>query len=120
MSIQDVKRIEKPWGHEIHWAVSPQYVGKILFIKAGESLSLQYHETKEETIYIQQGRMILAHGKDPEHLDDLEMIPGMSFHIPPGLIHRMTSVEDCTVLEASTCHLEDVVRIKDRYGRVGE
>jgi mannose-6-phosphate isomerase len=112
-------KVEKPWGHEIHWAVTGNYVGKILFIKTGESLSVQYHREKDETIYIQSGKMVLSVGEDPEKLDRVELTPGTAFHIPPGLIHQMESVEDCTVFEVSTIQLDDVVRLADRYGREG-
>ena len=119
MSIKEVKRIEKPWGYELHWALTETYVGKILFIKTGEKLSIQYHEKKDETIYVHTGKMVLHVGDDVDSLERVELGPGMSYHIPPGLIHSMEGVKDCTAFEASTNHLDDVVRLKDKYGREG-
>ena len=118
MTLQNVKKVDKPWGYELHWVVTRDYVGKILFIKTGESLSLQYHEEKDETIYIESGKMILRIGKTADTLEDLEMAPGMSYHIPPKTIHQMKSIEDCRVYEVSTPQLDDVVRLQDRYGRI--
>jgi len=115
------KRVEKPWGHELWWARTERYVGKILHVKAGESLSLQYHNVKDETILIQSGRLLLetkAAG-DPGELCRVEMSPGDVFHITPGTVHRMTGLTDCDVVEVSTPELEDVVRLEDRYGRQG-
>jgi mannose-6-phosphate isomerase-like protein (cupin superfamily) len=120
MTNQNVKRIEKPWGYELHWAQTDQYVGKILFIKAGESLSVQYHRIKDETIFIQSGKMAFYVGTDINNLERVELTPGMSYRIQPGVIHQMESLEDCTVYEVSTPQLDDVVRLKDRYGREGE
>ncbi|MEA2626789.1 MAG: mannose-6-phosphate isomerase [Candidatus Binatota bacterium] len=111
-------RVDKPWGHELIWARTDRYVGKILHIRAGESLSLQYHRVKDETIRLLSGRMrfqtITAEGEAGER----EMTGGDVAHIPPGLRHRMTAVEDTDVLEVSTPELDDVVRLEDRYGRV--
>jgi len=109
--------VEKPWGYERLWALTPLYAGKILFIKAGESLSLQYHELKDETIRIESGQMRFRAGPSPDHLETYILDPGMSFAIPTGLVHQMEAIEDCTVVEVSTPHLADVVRIEDRYGR---
>lgn len=117
MKPEQVRKVDKPWGYELHWALTDIYVGKVLFIKSGESLSVQYHKVKDETIFIQGGKMNLYVGDDPNALEKVEMIKGMAFHIPPGLIHQMESVEDCTVYEVSTPQLDDVVRLKDRYGR---
>jgi len=117
MTMQQKNKIDKPWGYELHWALNEKYVGKILFIKAGESLSVQYHEVKDETIYIQSGRMILRVGYDKDALEEVLMEPGDAYHIPPRMIHQMESVEDCHVYEVSTPELDDVVRISDRYGR---
>jgi mannose-6-phosphate isomerase len=116
--IPRMRKVEKPWGHEIIWAEAASYVGKILRIKAGERLSLQYHEVKEETILISRGRMQLEHYREGEAPRILEMKPGDAFHIPPRLRHRMIAVEDTDVFEVSTPHLDDVVRLEDRYGRV--
>jgi mannose-6-phosphate isomerase-like protein (cupin superfamily) len=115
------KRIEKPWGYEIWWARTDRYVGKILHVRKGESLSLQYHNVKEETIRIQSGRLRLeigAAGAEGE-LRSVEMGPGDVMHIAPRTVHRMTGLEDTDVLEVSTPELDDVVRLEDRYGRAG-
>jgi mannose-6-phosphate isomerase len=115
------KRVEKPWGHELWWARTERYVGKVLHVRKGESLSLQYHRVKEETIMVQSGRLLFeTRGKDEGgELRKIEMKPGDVFHITPGTLHRMTALEDCDIFEVSTPELEDVVRIEDRYGRAG-
>ena len=117
---QSPTRVEKPWGHELIWAESDQYVGKILHIRAGEALSLQYHEVKDETIHLLSGEMVFEAGSSPEELEPIELSTGESFRVRPGTVHRMTAVTDCDVLEASTPHLSDVIRITDRYGRAPE
>ncbi len=113
----EVKRVEKPWGHELIWAHTDRYVGKILHVKAGESLSLQYHERKDETIHVLRGRMVFKVGKGAERLVEVKLEEGMSFRIQPGTRHRMEAITDCDLLEASTPELDDVVRLEDRYGR---
>jgi mannose-6-phosphate isomerase-like protein (cupin superfamily) len=115
------KRVDKPWGHEIWWARTQRYVGKILHVKRGESLSLQYHNVKDETIRILSGRLLFETKAkdDPGPLQKLELQPGDSFHITPLTLHRMTALEDTDVLEVSTPELDDVVRLEDRYGRAG-
>jgi len=112
-----VTRVDKPWGYELHWAKTDRYVGKILHIKAGHALSLQYHNRKDETIFLQVGRMLFEIGAADGTLTRREMAPGDSVHVTPKTVHRMTAIEDCDVLEASTPELDDVVRIEDRYGR---
>lgn len=113
----EVKRVEKPWGHELIWAHTDRYVGKLLHIKAGESLSLQYHERKDETIHVLRGRMTFLVGQSEEDLREVSLEEGVSFRITPGTRHRMVAVTDCDLLEASTPELDDVVRLEDRYGR---
>jgi mannose-6-phosphate isomerase len=116
----ETRRVEKPWGNELIWAVSEDYVGKVLFVKAGESLSLQYHEQKDESWFVQSGRARLelgTHGE--ESLVESEIGPGDAFRYRPGTVHRVTAIEDITILEVSTPHLEDVVRLEDAYGREG-
>jgi len=113
----EVRRVEKPWGYEIHWAHTDRYVGKILHINAGHALSLQYHERKDETIYLHSGRLLYEIEEDGE-LVRIEMQPGDSIRVTPMTVHRMTAIDDCDVLEASTPELDDVVRLDDRYGRV--
>ena len=111
------RRVDKPWGHELIWAHTDRYVGKILQINKGHALSLQYHLQKDETIFLQSGRMLFEYYQEGERPTVRELGPGESFRIAPGLRHRMTAIEDCTVLEASTPELEDVVRLEDRYDR---
>lgn len=112
-----IERILKPWGYEVIFAHTPQYVGKILFVGAGQKLSLQYHREKDETVFLQNGRIILE-VHDGDAINMIKMAPGAHFHIPPGTIHRIIALEDSMVLEASTSQLDDVVRIEDDYGRV--
>jgi mannose-6-phosphate isomerase len=115
------KRVEKPWGHELWWARTERYVGKILHVRKGESLSLQYHNVKDETIMLQSGRLLFETrpaGQEGD-LQRLEMNPGDVFHVTPGTVHRMTGLTDCDILEVSTPELDDVVRLEDRYGRQG-
>ena len=113
------RRVEKPWGHEEIFAETGRYVGKILFIRRGEALSLQYHERKDETIRILDGAMEFVAGPAVESLESLRLGPGEVFHVPPGTVHRMIALEDTHVLEVSTPELDDVVRLEDRYGREG-
>lgn len=115
--IEKPDRVEKPWGHELIWARTDLYVGKILHVEAGHALSLQYHEKKEETIHLLRGRMRFWAGETMETLREIELAEGDSFHILPGTIHRMEAITDVDMLEASTAHLQDVVRLEDRYGR---
>jgi quercetin dioxygenase-like cupin family protein len=117
---ESVRFVEKPWGHEVIWAHTPLYVGKVLHIKAGRALSVQYHEKKDETIYLLSGEMIYRVGEVAGgELREISLKAGESFRNEPGTVHQMEAVTDCDVLEASTPHLDDVVRIKDRYGRAG-
>lgn len=113
------RRVEKPWGHELIWAHTDRYVGKVLHIKAGEALSLQYHRAKDETVMVLTGRMRFEHFADGEAATATVLGPMQPFHIPPGLRHRMIALEDTDVLEVSTPELDDVVRLDDRYGRSG-
>ena len=110
--------VTKPWGHELIWANSERYVGKILHIKAGHALSVQYHNRKDETIHLMRGTMIYR-VHDGGELREVELREGQSFRNTPGTIHQMEAVTDCDVLEASTPDLDDVVRLSDRYGREG-
>ena len=116
----DVRRVDKPWGHELIWAVTDLYCGKVLFVKAGASLSLQFHREKDESWYVQSGRARLELGDTGQAVLDEEVIgTGAAFHYTPGTVHRITALEDTTILEVSTPHLDDVVRLEDRYGREG-
>lgn len=116
----DVTIVPKPWGHEVIWAHTERYVGKILHIKAGHALSVQYHNRKDETVYLLSGEMIYWVKLDgDDELRDMKLKMGDAFRITPGTVHYMEAVTDCDVLEASTPELDDVVRLKDRYGREG-
>ena len=112
------RRVEKPWGYELIWAETDLYVGKILHVNAGEALSVQMHEVKDETLHLLSGRMILRAGPSPEEMDEVSFDEGDSFRVRPHTVHMIEAVTDVDVLEASTPHLEDVVRFSDRYGRV--
>ena len=116
----DVRKVEKPWGHELIWAVTDIYVGKLLFVKAGHSLSLQFHREKDESWLVQSGRARLELGEAGATILKEEVITaGAAFHYVPGTVHRVTALEDTTILEVSTPHLDDVVRLEDAYGREG-
>ena len=117
--MSDVRRVEKPWGHEIIWAATPGYVGKLLHVKQGHALSLQYHKVKDETVFVQSGMLLLELEDDRGEMQQLHLGPGESRRILPGRKHRMTAETDVDILEASTNHLDDVVRLEDRYGRTG-
>jgi len=114
------RRVDKPWGYELIWADTDLYVGKILHVNAGEALSVQMHRIKDETLHLLSGRIRLLAGAAVDDLVDVELGPGESFRVSPGTIHRIEAVTDADVLEASTPHLEDVVRFHDRYGRAPE
>ncbi len=111
--------VPKPWGHEVIWAHTELYVGKLLHIKAGHALSVQYHNRKDETIHLLRGTMIYRVGRSAESLVEVPLAEGESYRNTPGIVHQMEAVTDCDVLEASTPHLDDVVRLNDRYGREG-
>jgi mannose-6-phosphate isomerase len=114
------EKVEKPWGHELIWAKTDRYAGKMLFVKAGQSLSLQFHKVKDEALYVLSGRAQLELGAIGERMLNREVVgPGAAFHVVPGTVHRVTAVEDTTILEVSTPQLDDVVRLEDRYGREG-
>lgn len=116
--LRDIRRVPKPWGYELIFARTDRYVGKILHINRGETLSLQYHEMKEETLYVVDGELRLTIEHDGDRRE-LSLRKGEAFHIPPRLIHRMEAVVDTDVAEVSTPELDDVVRLEDRYGRAG-
>jgi mannose-1-phosphate guanylyltransferase len=107
-------KVDKPWGHEIRWAITDKYLGKILRIEPGQKLSKQYHEVKDESIYVLEGVLVLE-------LNDEKIImkPGASKRIVPGSVHRFAAPSDgCTLIEVSTPEIDDVVRLEDDYGRV--
>jgi quercetin dioxygenase-like cupin family protein len=114
-----MRRVEKPWGYEIIWAEDNRYVGKVLHIKAGHRLSLQYHQRKTETVMVWSGKMTFEFFKDGEQPQQKVLSHGEAFHITPGLRHRMIAIEDTDVFEVSTPDLDDVVRLEDAYGREG-
>ena len=118
--MQPVKKVDKPWGHELLWAQTAQYAGKVLHIKRGHKLSLQYHERKEETIFVYAGRMLFVFEDEHGRLTEIPLAAGQAHHIPVGRRHRMIAIEDCDVFEVSTNHLDDVVRVEDAYGRTGQ
>jgi mannose-6-phosphate isomerase len=113
----DVKKVDKPWGYELIYALTDRYCGKIIFIRKDEQLSLQFHRVKDEVVYVHEGRVEMEIG-DPGGPLDIEVVgPGRAFHLAPGTVHRWRALEDSIVLEVSTPEVDDVVRLEDRYGR---
>jgi len=116
----EVKRVEKPWGHELIWALTDTYCGKLLFVRAGAALSLQFHNEKDESWLVQSGRAKLELGEPGQTILNEEVIgPGAAFRYRPGTVHRVTAIEDTTILEVSTPQLDDIVRLQDLYRREG-
>ena len=114
------RRVDKPWGWELIWADADAYVGKVLFVRAGQSLSLQFHREKDESWYVESGKASLELGDVGDAVLNTEIVGrGACFRYRPGTVHRVTAIEDTTILEVSTPHLEDVVRLEDTYGRAG-
>jgi oxalate decarboxylase/phosphoglucose isomerase-like protein (cupin superfamily) len=112
-------RVEKPWGYELRWAVTDRYLGKVLHVKAGHALSLQYHVQKDESIHVLSGVLdLVLEGPDGE-LRTYRLTPGMSARVRSGRRHRMVAVGDTDLLEASSPEVDDIVRLEDRYGREG-
>lgn len=118
--VRDARRVDKPWGFELIWAETEFYAGKLLQVRAGEALSVQYHERKDETLYLLSGSLRLWVGPSGGELTEVELREGQSVRIRPGTVHRMEARTECRILEASTPHLDDVVRLRDRYGRAPE
>ena len=119
--VTEPTKVDKPWGHELIWAVADEYAGKILFVKAGQSLSLQFHNVKDEAWYVLDGRAKLELSGPGERMLNSDVIgPGEAFRFPPGTVHRLTALEDTRIVEVSTPQLDDVVRLEDRYGRTTE
>ena len=115
-----VEKVEKPWGHELIWALTDVYCGKLLFVKAGAALSLQFHKEKDESWLVHSGRAKLELGEVGQAVLSEEIVSaGVAFRYKPGTVHRITAIEDTTILEVSTPQLDDVVRLEDRYGREG-
>jgi mannose-6-phosphate isomerase-like protein (cupin superfamily) len=113
------RRVPKPWGYEIWYAHTDSYAGKIIHVDRGHRLSLQYHERKDESAYLLSGRLLLVQGPSPDRLQQRELEPGAVWRNLPGLLHTIEALADSDVLEVSTPHLDDVVRIRDAYGREG-
>ncbi len=111
------RKTEKPWGYELLFALTPQYAGKVIFVRKGYRLSLQYHKEKEESMYLLQGKVLFTvqpqNGKMSETIGE----SGFCLHLPPMTTHRIEALEDSTILEVSTPQLSDVVRLQDDYGR---
>jgi mannose-6-phosphate isomerase len=110
------RKTEKPWGFELLFALTPQYPGKLIFVRKGHRLSLQYHRTKDETLYLHQGKVLLEIEQGGKMVSKT-FEPGQSQRIPPGTKHRLEAIEDTTFFEVSTTELDDVVRLEDDYGR---
>ena len=114
------ERVDKPWGHELLWALTDRYCGKLLVVRAGHELSLQFHREKDESWYVLEGRVQLELAAAGQKATSSEIVtPGAAFHITPGTVHRVRALEDTTILEVSTPQLNDVVRLEDSYGRAG-
>jgi len=116
--VESIKRVEKPWGYELWWAVTESYLGKILHVGAGHSLSYQYHNEKDETLYLLSGKVEMEVKEKDGESEKLTLLPGESLRIPPLTRHRITALVDSDIVEVSTAHPDDVVRLKDDYGRV--
>jgi len=114
--VSEIPRVEKPWGYELHWAKTDRYVGKLIHVNKGHALSLQYHNLKDETIFLHSGKLLFEIEIDGK-LTGREMSPGERVHVTPKTVHRMTANEDSDIFEVSTPELHDVVRLEDRYGR---
>jgi mannose-6-phosphate isomerase len=112
------ERVEKPWGYELIWALTERYCGKMLFIRAGEQLSLQFHRVKDESWLVYEGKAEVELASAGEAVTVTEVVaPGAAFHFQPGTVHRVRALEDTKIFEVSTPELDDVVRLDDRYGR---
>ena len=115
----ETRRVDKPWGHELIWALTDQYCGKILVIETGRRLSLQYHEQKDESILVMSGRLRLHLDDEDGHMTVRELGAGESAHVAVGRRHRYEAIERVELIEVSTPELGDVVRIEDDFGREG-
>jgi mannose-6-phosphate isomerase len=114
------ERVEKPWGYELVWALTEEYAGKLLAVNAGQQLSLQFHRQKDESWYLLEGVAELEFAAAGEKTTTSEVVrPGAAFRIRPGTVHRIRALENVLMLEVSTPHLDDVVRLEDDYGRAG-
>ena len=113
------RRVDKPWGHELIWAWTDRYVGKLLVIEAGKRLSLQHHEVKDEWIHVLDGRLRLTIENDTGDIEERELGPGDGAHVGTRRVHRYEAIETCRLIEVSTPELDDVVRLEDDFGREG-
>ena len=113
------RRVDKPWGHELWYALTDRYAGKILHVEAGHRLSLQFHHDKDESSYLLSGRLLLIKGTSADDLVETEVGPGHTWRNRPGEVHTIEAIEDAQVLEVSTPEIDDVVRLSDSYGREG-
>ncbi len=120
MAGEEIKRVDKPWGHEEWWADTGAYAGKFLHVKAGHRLSLQLHREKDESSCVLSGRLLLVRGSGIDDLSEEEIGPGFAWRVEPGIVHTIEAIEDSVVVEVSTPHLDDVVRLEDRYGRTSD
>jgi len=116
---ETVRIVSKPWGEEWWFARTGQYAGKVLVIRKGHRFSLQYHNVKHETLLVWSGHVRMEIGPDAEHLETRVLEPGAVTSIPPGMCHRLEALEDSHIFEVSTPELDDVVRLRDDYGREG-
>ena len=116
---ESARRVEKPWGHELIWAHTDRYVGKLLVIEAGHRLSLQKHLKKDESIFVVRGKLRLVLGDEAGQLQEIDLGPGEHRRIPTGRVHRFIALERVELMEVSTPELDDVVRLEDDYGRKG-
>jgi mannose-6-phosphate isomerase-like protein (cupin superfamily) len=119
VTVAETRRIPKPWGHELIWAHTERYVGKVLVIETGKRLSLQRHEVKDESIYVLSGRLRLLLEDDAGEVRTEELGPGDHRRVETGRIHRYEAIERVELMEVSTPELDDVVRLEDDYGREG-
>ena len=113
-----IERVDKPWGHELRFVATERYAGKVLFIRAGHQLSLQYHRSKDEAFFVQSGDLDLVLGRGSEQRVE-RLRPGEARHLRPGTVHRFRAATDCVLFEVSTPELDDVVRLEDDFGREG-
>ncbi|MDQ6856428.1 MAG: cupin domain-containing protein [Candidatus Dormibacteraeota bacterium] len=115
----DQNRVDKPWGHELRWAITDRYLGKLIHVDKGHQLSLQYHVQKDESIFIASGLLDLVLEDDAGEVQVHRMTPGMSARVRPGRRHRFVAIEDTDLFEVSSPEIDDVVRLEDSYGREG-
>jgi len=113
-----IKKVPKPWGYEIWWAQTEKYIGKILHVNKGHSMSFQYHREKDETLYVHSGNIVLEIENEDGVREKMNLRPGDAYRITPLTRHRITALEDSDILEASTHEVDDIVRLEDNYGRV--